>query len=252
MENQSISALKRPTTLLTIWAIMLFASFIFSVFLHEDGHGIGAKIDGVHVSTGFNKVGDYGKSPDDSDFRSDFRSVENAGASWAGVLGPVTTWALAIIFTIWLYRFKEQSWSALSIGALAVANGLIRALPMLFFLLGALQGKPHMEDEVGWSVWYILKFCRPDLASSTLDYHALLKAYPTAFLADFSFWIPPLLSLAISLACLIPAYRRIYKLWGGRFTHWANRLLFGFLPIATYFLAVPVLNWLDRLIRINW
>jgi len=29
-------------------------------------------MDGVHVRTGFNKVGDYGKSPDDQDFRSDF------------------------------------------------------------------------------------------------------------------------------------------------------------------------------------
>ena len=139
MESQTISPLKRPAILLIIWAIMLFASFIFSVFLHEDGHGLGAKIAGVHISTGFNKVGDYGKSPDDPNFRS----TGTGGASWADVLGPVTTWVMAIVFTIWLYRFKERSWGALPIGALAVANGLIRALPMLLFLIFALQGKPY-------------------------------------------------------------------------------------------------------------
>jgi hypothetical protein len=164
----------------------------------------------------------------------------------------MTTWVIAIAFTIWLYRFKRPSWGALSVGALAVANGFIRALPMLGFLIFALLGRPYIEDEVGWGVWYVLKYCRPDLAFAAAGYHALLKTYPDAFLADFSFWIPPLASLGISLACLIPAYRRLFKLWGDSFTNRANSLLFGFLPLAVYAAALPVLNWLDRLIRINW
>lgn len=248
MESQSISALRRPATLLVIWALLLFASFIFSVFLHEDGHGLGAKIDGVRVSTGFNKVGDYGKSPDDPDFRS----AGNEGKFWAGVLGPATSWVLAIVFTVWLYRFKEPTWGALSIGALALANGLIRALPMLYFLIFALQGKPSMEDEVSWGIWYVLKFIRPDLASATADYHAVLETSPAAFLAQYSFWIPPLFSLAVSLACLIPAYRRVYKLWGDRLSRWVVRLMLGLIPFVAYVASLPVLNWLDRLIRINW
>jgi hypothetical protein len=168
------------------------------------------------------------------------------------LLGPLTTWLLAIIFTVWLYRFKEPSWGALTVGALAISNGLIRAGPMLQFLFSALRGSPYMEDEVGWGIWYVLKFCRPGFADSSLGYDVLVKTYASAFLADPTFWIPPLLSLAVSLACLIPAYRRIYKLWGGRLDNWVNRVLFGLLPIVTYFAAVPVLNWLDRLVRINW
>jgi len=248
METKSKSALKSPAILLIVWALILSASFIFSVFMHEDGHGLGAKIDGVHVSTGFNKVGDYGKSPDDPDFRTG--GTKNA--MWSGLLGPITTWLLAIIFTVWLYRFKVPSWGALTVGALAIVNCLIRAVPMAQFLVSALRGYPYMEDEVGWGIWTVLKFCRPDLATSTLDYHVLVKTYAPTFLTNPTFWVPPLLSLTLSLACLIPAYWRNYKLWGARFDNWRNRLLFGILPLATYFTSWPVLNWLDRLIRINW
>jgi hypothetical protein len=240
--------LKHPGLILGIWAVLLFASFVFSIFLHEDGHGFGVMLDGIQVSTGFNKVGDYGKSPDDPDFRS----TGTNGAFWAGFLGPVTTWLLAIGFTIWFYRFKTPSGGAMMVGALAVANGLIRTLPMLSFLFCALQGQLHMEDEVGWGVWYVLKFCRPDLAATNLDPHSLLATYPTAFLSDYTFWISPLLSLSISLACLIPAYRRIFKVWENQFDSRASRLLFGLFPMAAFLAATPVLNWLDRLIRINW
>lgn len=248
METKSLSALKRPATLLTLWAIILFVSIIFSIFLHEDGHGIGAKIDGIHVSTGFNKVGDYGKSPNDPDFRTG--GTEDA--VWSGLLGPVTSWLLAIIFTVWLYSFKGPSWGALIVGALAVGNSLIRSVPMALALFSALMSRPYMEDEVGWGIWYILKFFHPELAGSALGSHELLKTYTSVFLASPSFWIPPLLSLVISLACLVLAYRRNYKLWGDGLISWENRLLFGLLPFIAYFAALPVLNWLDRLIRINW
>lgn len=248
MKIKSPSALKRPAILLTLWAIILFVSIIFSVFLHEDGHGIGAKIDGIHVSTGFNKVGDYGKSPDDPDFRTG--GTENA--VWSGLLGPLTSWLLAVIFTVWLYQFNKPSWSALIVGALAVGNSLIRSVPMALALFAALIGKPYMEDEIGWGIWYVLKFYHPGLAGSAPGYHELLKTYASIFLASPSFWIPPLLSLVISLACLVLAYRRNYKLWGPVLISRINRLLFGLLPFVAYIAAFPVLNELDRLIRINW
>jgi hypothetical protein len=222
--------------------------YYFLGFSARRRHGIGARMDGIHVSTGFNKVGDYGKSPDDPDFRTG--GTENS--VWSGLLGPVSSWLLAIIFTVWLYRFKGPSLGALIVGALAVCNSLIRSLPMALALLSALIGSPYMEDEIGWGIWYVLKFYHPELASSALGFHALLKTYAFVFLASPSFWIPPLLSLVISLACLILAYRHNYKLWGDELISRVNRFLFGLLPFIVYFAAMPVLNWLDRLIRINW
>lgn len=250
MTIQSISRRNPLLFLIAVWAVVLFVVVIASVFLHEDGHGIGARIDGIHVSTGFNKVGNYGRSPDDPDFRTTGSGSDQA--LWSGLLGPITTWLLAIIFTIWLYRFKGPSWGALVVGAIAIVNGLIRAVPMTLFLVSALGGHPYMEDEVGWGIWYVIRFCRPDLANSTLDYHALVRTYADVFLADPTFWIPPLFSLLVSLACLIFAYRRMYSLYRDRLPHWTSRLLFGLLPLGMDAAAYPVLNWLDRLIRINW
>ena len=242
-------ASKRLAGLFLLWGMGLLAAILLSVFLHESGHGLGAKIDGIHVSTGFNKVGNPGKAPDEADFRTNMPD-----GFWTGLLGPITTWGLAIVFTAWLYRFKAPSPGALAAGMLALVNGLIRAIPMTEFLAYALTGRLHLEDEVGWSLWYALKFCHPALAS--VDTATLVKTQAALFLAEPMFWAPPLLSLAISLVCLCLAYRQIYKLWRGAFAlpalapglAWA----FGLLPVGVYFVALPVLNSLDRLIRINW
>ena len=229
-----------------LWAITLFIVIIVSVFLHETGHGLGARLDGIHVSTGFNKVGDYGKSPDDPEFRSSGRE----GAFWSGLLGPVTTWFLAILFTVWLYRFKLPSCGALTVGALAVANGLGRAVPMLIFLAFTLRGRLHVEDEVTWGIWLVANFFRPDAASTGLQ--KLVNAQPARLLSYPAVWIPPLLSLVISLACLVPAYLRLFKLWRMQLSHVLAIGTLGLLPVLAYAAAFPVLNTLDRLVRINW
>jgi hypothetical protein len=230
--------------LLLIWAAMLLAAFLVSVFLHEDGHGIGARIDGIHVSTGFNKVGAAGKSPQDPDFRSAMPD-----GFWAGLLGPITTWILAVGFTIWFLLRRTASAGTLAVGAAAIANGLIRALPMLFFLVSAFAGKLHLEDEVHWSLWYALKFCHPELAA--LDTAILQKSYSALFLSEPVFWVPPVVSLGISLACLVPAYGKLIRMWTGRI-HPGWILVFGLTPPAMYFAAMPILNALDGIIRINW
>jgi hypothetical protein len=235
---------RRIIRLLVLWAVMLLAAYLISVFLHEDGHGIGARIDGIHVSTGFNKVGAAGKSPKDPDFRTAMPD-----GFWDGLLGPITTWILAIVFTIWLLRLRAASAGAMAVGAMAVANGLIRALPMMMFGISALAGKVHLEDEVGWSLWYALKSCHPELAS--LDKATLLQAHPSTFLSDFMFWVPPLISLGISLACLVPASWKLFRLWKDRIRP-MGILIFGLTPLAMYFVAMPILNALDRMIRINW
>jgi hypothetical protein len=243
---QTITSLtKRPALFLAIWAVTLFAAVILAVFLHEDGHGIGARLDGIHISTGFNKVGMPNRTPDDPDFRTGM-----ADGLWSGLLGPLTTWALAIVFTVWLYRFKKPGWAAFGVGALAVANGIARAFPMLMFLLPALRGRIVTVDEAYWGMWAVTHFCRPELATSNLL--ALAQTQPGLFLAEPIVWVPPLLSLAITSACLIPAYRRILKLWSDVLSRWRLCLLLVLLSLPVWLASMPVLNALDRLIRINW
>ena len=236
---------KSSVLFLCMWTIVLFAVVIASVFLHETGHGIGAKIDGIHVSTGFNRVGNPGLAPSDPDFRSGM-----AEGVWSGLLGPMTTWLLAIAFTIWLYRFQQPTRGALLVGAPAIVNGLARALPLLMFVNRGLRGQLWIEDEVGWGIWYVTHFLRRDLATS--DMFTLVNTQPTLLLSFPAVWIPPLISLAISLACLIPAYRRVLTLWRSRLESPIALWLLGLLPPIVYIASFPVLNVLDQLIRINW
>jgi len=59
------------------WFIILILAILLSSFLHEVGHGLSAYIKGYPVSTGFNKVGDYNKKPDDHDFREEHEKYSN-------------------------------------------------------------------------------------------------------------------------------------------------------------------------------
>lgn len=228
-----------------LWIITLFVVIIVSVFLHEMGHGIGATMDGFHVSTGFNKVGMPGKTPDDPDFRTGMPQ-----GVWSGLLGLVTTWVLAILFTIMLYRQQKPTQTSLIVGATAVANGLLRAVPMSWFLVSAMAGQLHMEDEVGWGIWYTVKTFLPDFAM--YDFTTLASTQAPALLAYPAAWIPPLFSLTLSLVCLIFAYRQIFKPEGAWLSHWGARLLLVALSLVVWFTHIPVVNALDRVIRINW
>ncbi len=236
---------RRLLIFLALWCGLLFAAVIVSVFLHESGHGFGATIDGIHVSTGFNRVGNPGMNPGDPNFRTG-----TPNGVWSGLLGPMMTWLIAIVSTIWLYRFQQPTRGAFIIGAVALVNGYIRTLPLLIFVGRGLRGQLWLEDEVGWGIWYVGHFLRPDLGSQ--DIFTLATAQPALLLSMPAVWIPPLVSIAISVACLIPAYVRVFKLWGEPLGHWAIRALFGALPPVIYVASVPILNALDRVIRINW
>ncbi len=234
----------RPASRLLLWAAGLLAAVVLSVFLHEAGHGLGARLDGIHVSTGFNQVGNAGRAPGDPDFRS-----HQPDGFWVGLLGPVTSWALALAFTGWFYRFKVPTLGALAVGTLALVNGLIRAMPMLSFLAAGVAGRLHLEDEVGWSLWYALKYCHPEWAVT--DPATLTQVQVARLLSEPLFWAPPLISLAISLACLILTYRKLYLLWGRAEKRWLVGV-YSLLPLGVYFAAMPLLNSLDRVVRINW
>ncbi len=123
---------------------------------------------------------------------------------------------------------------------------------MTVVVVSSLLGRPYLEDEVGWGIWYVLKCERPDLAAGPVDFHSILQANLGLFVSSPAFWIPPLLSLTISLVFLVLAYRRNHRLWGGILQGTTNRWLFWLMPMVMYFASMPVLNWLDRMVRINW
>ncbi len=240
---------------LAVWAVVLYAALILAVFLHEDGHGIGARLDGVHVSTGFNRIGNPGRAPGDPDFRDDVAT----GGVLTGLLGPATSWLLAIVFTFWLTRRRPPDrvnadraplGGTLLIGAFAVANATVRAIPMWSVLSAALSGQVVLEDESYWGIWYIGKVVRPELGSAGAL--ALVNTQPDVLLGYPAIWVCVLVSLTISLACFVVAYRHLLKLWDAFLDSPAARVTLVGLPVVLWFLALPLLNALDRVIRINW
>jgi hypothetical protein len=60
--------------------------------------------------------------------------------------------------------------------------------------------------------------------------------------------IPPLLSLG----CLIFAFRRIFRLEVARLAHWSSRVLVIALALIAECAKLPVINALDRVVRIHW
>jgi hypothetical protein len=106
--------------LLAEWAIFLFSGILLFQFLHECGHGCGSKLEGYHVSTGFNRVGDIGKRPSDPEFRSN--TIIQGRWNTADFLGPLINWIFAIIFTIIFLQQKNAGGIVLLIGSGAVVN----------------------------------------------------------------------------------------------------------------------------------
>lgn len=244
MKNVTPSLLKQSSLVLLAWGVVLFGAILFSAFLHEVGHGVGARLDGVHISTGFNKVGNPNRVPGDPDFRTGM--TENF---WAGLLGPITTWILAVLFTMLLYRLKKPTAAAMIFNSLAVVNGLVRAVPMLMFSSSALGGVLHVEDEVSWGIWYV-RSVRPELART--DLFTLAESQSGLLLQQPAVWISPLASFAVSAACLFLAYRWAFRLWHGVLKRGIERWVFGLMPLPIWFASIPVLDVLDRVIRINW
>lgn len=249
MNTKSGLLLRHPVAFLAVWTLVLFLAILPSVFLHEVGHGIGARLEGIHVSAGFNQVGDPGRSPDDLDFRA----VADAGSSnvRGGLPGPMTSWGLAILFTVWFYRFKQPSRGAMVVGAMAITNGFVRTLPTLAAFFFNQMGMPRLEDEIQWGMWVVVRYCQPLSLPPSMGFHAMLSHYPGVFHREPVSWIAPLISLLVSLACLIPAYLKTIHLWRDELSLVAM-WFFALLPVVVHYAAWPVLNTLDRLVRINW
>jgi hypothetical protein len=237
--------LKHILSFFSVWVVMLLCAVLLSVFLHELAHGVGARLDRVHVSTGFNRVGNPDRTPDDPDFRTGM-----AESVLSSMLGPVLSWSLAIAFTSLLHLFSRPRRSALLVNAFAQINCTLRALPVLFFLLPALMGRLHVEDEVSWGIWYVKMLLRPELAQ--IDIHTLAATQSQLLLSYPAVWFPSLASLLISLACLALTYARSFELWSRVLSNWKTRSFFCLLPPLVWLLSYPLLDTLDRVVRINW
>ena len=234
--------------LLVTWAGLIFVTFIASIFLHEVAHGFGNQIDGTHVSTGFNMVGASGKRPIDPDFTID---LPNEGMSTGVLLGPFTTWMLAILFTGILLHRSFPNLTTLVIGGAAVSNAFLRLLPLTIFFIAAILGntKGTWQDEQLLSLNAIESI---ELPISESELHELQDSEPSIFLGDAGFYFWAIVSISITLVCYVLSYRHLFKLFGARLQSKTGRIIFGLMPLILFIPLLGVIQLLDQFIRINW
>jgi hypothetical protein len=236
-----------PARLLLLWAGLLFAATLLFIFLHECGHGFGARLDGANVSTGFNRVGDAGKRPSDPDFRSATMVHSRIGSS--GLLGPFSNWFFAVLFTGLLLSRTRLTGGGLLLGGAAVANAWLRAAPMLMVFGNAMSGRLHLEDEVAWGLGAVKGL---ELPMPLSDFREPLTSQPELFLSEPLFYFWPGVSLVISGACLFLATRHLLLLSRPALQTRTRRTLFVLMPVLVFPPIVLVANLLDEVVRINW
>jgi hypothetical protein len=231
------------------WAATIFLILIAFWFIHEVAHGFGFRLDNIHVSTGFNVVGESGKKPSDPDFNT---NLPVRGMSTGLLLGPFTTWIFAILFTGILLHRSISNPTTLVIGAAAVANALLRLIPITIFFIAALAGNISgvFQDEAKMSLGAIEDITLP---ISSAELSRLLETQSEIFLGNpgFYFWL--IVSVSISIVCIVLAYRHLFQLFGSRMQSRASKLVFGLIPFILFFIpALGVVSALDNIIRINW
>ena len=234
--------------LLAIWAVLIFFTFITSIFLHEVAHGFGYQLEGTHVSTGFNVVGASGKKPSDVDFTVDL-PIE--GMSTGALLGPFTTWMLAILFTGILLHRSIPNRTSLFIGAVAVANAFLRSMPLAIFFIATIFGSTRgtWQDEQLLSLDAIEGI---ELPISESELRELQVSDPSMFLSDAGFYFWAIISIIITLVCFVLSYRHLFKLFGTELQSKSGRIIFGLMPLILFIPLLGVIQFLDQFIRINW
>lgn len=206
---------------LIIWGIVLFIAIMISIFIHEIGHGISYYLQGISVSTGFNRVGDIYKTPSDPEFRTEFNKQR---IKWD--LGVPFTLILAIICTILLYKVGNK-YAVVILAAFAMSNSLLRLLPMINSFIGLLnRGQLTIEDEVSMgSTWY------------NLTGILMLK------------FLPIIISVVISVICY---YFTIKGIRNNVSFIKCSTSGFTISSIIAVIISIKIANILDEVIRINW
>lgn len=229
------------------WALLVFLSFLLFIFLHECAHGLGSKLEGISVSTGFNRVGDPGKRPSDPDFRSNH--LISGQPTPGSLAGPLLNWFLALLFTGLLFKKNISQKVSAIFGAAAISNSLLRFVPMAGFLFKALMGQLVIEDEVSWGFREVFPDRFPMLLS---EFKNFLATRSSIFLSHPSFYFWPVISFLITFICLFIAYKNLLNVFKSELESPLKKMLFILTPVIIWPPLLFLVNLLDNLVRINW
>lgn len=202
------------------WFLLCIIVFLVSIFIHECGHGLANSIAGIDCSTGFNRVGDIYKYPS----QEDFRAVYSTESDVLFDFGVPATLLLAIIGTVLGCRLKNRIAKTISL-AVAATNSMMRLIPCLFVVLVPLiTGNIHEEDEYGTGCV---------LAEATR--------------LDFLTYVPAVVSIIISVACILALFLVLRKKYGTRML-----VAYELWTLVSFYIVMIIANALDNLVRINW
>ena len=217
MGNQRKFEIRR----IAVWFIVCLFIFVLSTFLHECGHGFSNKLNGVSVSTGFNRVGNAYRFPGDADFRAGFEESQTFLLDF----GVPVTLLLAIVFTVILRAKKEwKSPFVLAVAGFGLCNSVIRLVPCSISVISSLLTQTlHMEDEIQ---------------------SGQLLAAKTGI--GWLWILPVTVSIIISVTCLIMAARKCKNVERFRFQGMWTCF------VMAYIISFFIENYLDGVIRINW
>jgi hypothetical protein len=211
-------------------------------FAHECAYGLGYRLDGIHVSTGLNRVGGVGKRPGDPGFRDD---IPVTGTANKGTFfGPLTTWVIASAATAAFVRSSKGKKGEV-FAAAAITAALQRLLPLLPFFASAPFGKVVYQDEVEWAGRHVPEF---DFPMSLDAFVAELRERPGEFLRTPMVYAWPVVSVTLCGSCLVITgrhMRRTNHVWG-RARHSIA------IPVAAWIVAAAAVEPFDRVFRINW
>lgn len=229
------------------WAMLMFLSLLLFIFLHECAHGLGSKLEGVRVSTGFNQVGDAGKRPSEPDFRTNH--IISGKLTLASLAGPLSNWFFALLFTALLFKKNISKKTSALFCAAAISNSLLRFVPMMGFLVKALMGRLVIEDEVSWGLRAVSPSSFPMPLS---EFKELFSAQASIFLSNSGVYFWPAFSFVITFICLFIAYRKLLIVYKSELNRVINKAIFILMPVIVWTPLLFLVNVLDNLVRINW
>jgi hypothetical protein len=218
---------------------------LLALFLHECGHGLGSRLQGIRVSTGFNRVGAPGKRPSDADFREGHMLTGKVTLS--DVAGPVVNWVLALACAAWLWHRTVPDRLTLGIAAFGLGNAFVRLVPMAFFFLRAAFGNIALEDEVGWGLGAVKGIEWPVTLE---ELRAVLGESPGLFFRTPAVFVWPALSLSISLVAVVVMYRGLFRILAPITV--AGWRWFAAMPALVFPVVITLAEWLDERVRITW